>query len=110
LFGWIFLSFAVFWTLLSFTTTYGEYLTTIFALRGGRCAVVEGRVTEFVPMPYSGHSEESFTVGGHRFAYSDYVVTTGFHNTSSHGGPIHEGLYVRITYLGNLIVRLEVRE
>ena len=51
---------------------------------------------------------ESFAVGGHRFSYSDYVVTSGFHNTASHGGPIHDGLDVRVSYLGNLILRLEI--
>jgi len=71
---------------------------------------VEGRVTGFVPPRYKGQSAESFVVGDQRFAYSDDVVTAGFHNSSSHGDPIHEGLYVRVTYLGNLIVRLEVGE
>jgi hypothetical protein len=61
-------------------------------------------------MPYTGHSEESFTVEGHRFSYSDYIVTSGFHNTASHGGPIREGLHVRVTYSGNLILRLEVAQ
>jgi hypothetical protein len=91
LFGWVFLSFAVLWTLLTFASTYGEYRTLIAALHDGRYAVVEGPVTGFVPMPHSGRSEESFGVGGQRLAYSEYVVTSGFHATSSHGGPIHEG-------------------
>jgi len=51
---------------------------------------------------------ESFTVGGRRFSYSDYEVTAGFNNTASHGGPIRAGLHVRVTYWGNLILRLEV--
>jgi hypothetical protein len=109
-FGWGFLSCAVLLSVLNFANTYGEYRTMITALRDGRCAVVEGRVTEFVPPRYPGQSEESFVVGGHRFAYSDDVVTAGFDNGSSHGRLIHEGLYVRVTYLGNLIVRLEVGE
>ena len=61
-------------------------------------------------MPYAGHSDESFVVGGRRFSYSDFVVTSGFHNAASHGGPIREGLYVRVTYLGNLILRLEIAQ
>jgi hypothetical protein len=109
-FGWVFSGFAVMWCLLTFASTYGEYRTIIAALRDGRCVVVEGRITGFVPMIHSGHSDESFTVGGQRFAYSDEGVTSGFHNSDSHGGPIHDGQYVRVTYLGNLIVRLEVSE
>lgn len=77
-------------------------------LNSASCSIAEGPVTNFIPMPYTGHSMESFTLNGHRFSYSDYVVTSGFHNTISHGGPIHEGLYVRITYSGNSILRLEI--
>ena len=79
-------------------------------------SVVEGPVENFVPMPYQGHSLESFDVAGVHFAYSDYVLTSGFNNTSSHGGPIRQGLYVRIHYVrlgrsedANSIVRLEIR-
>jgi len=79
-------------------------------MREGRYSIVEGPVTDFVPMPNEGHSYESFTVQGRRFTYSDYEVTSGFHNSTSHGGPIRQGLYVRVTYMGNLILRLQVAE
>ena len=69
---------------------------------------IEGTVSQFIPMPYTGHAMESFVVHGVRFAYSDYVITAGFNNTSSHGGPIREGLPVRIWYRGNEILRLDV--
>jgi hypothetical protein len=59
-------------------------------------------------MPYGGHADEKFTVNGATFSYSDYSVTAGFNNTKSHGGPIDEGKRVRVTHLGNIIVRLEV--
>ena len=70
--------------------------------------VVEGRVTKFVPMPYQGHANESFVVDGHKFSYSDYDLTKGFNWTQSHGGPIRDGLQVRITYVGDSIVKLEI--
>jgi hypothetical protein len=47
-------------------------------------------------------------VHGVRFQYSDYVITAGFNNTSSHGGPIREGLPVRIWYLDGEILRLDI--
>jgi hypothetical protein len=59
-------------------------------------------------MPREGHADESFVVGGRRFSYSDYSVTPGFNNTRSHGGPIDNGVYVRITHRGNTILRLEI--
>ena len=72
--------------------------------------VVEGRVENFRPAPAEGHRDETFTVNGVPFAYSDYSITGGFNQTQSHGGPIREGLSVRIHYLppSNLIVKVEV--
>lgn len=107
-FSWIFFSFALLWTTIAFLGTLAEYQGVASDLREGRFSVVEGPVTDFVPMPYGGHALESFKVNGRQFSYSDYVVTSAFHNTASHGGPIREGLYVRISYSGNLILRLEV--
>jgi hypothetical protein len=76
----------------------------------GQYSTVEGTVTNFHPMPYSGHPNETFSVNGMQFSYSDYVLIPCFNNTSSHGGPIHEGLRVRIAYSGNCILKLEVSQ
>ncbi|WP_321797617.1 hypothetical protein [Burkholderia sp. BCC1988] len=65
-------------------------------------------MTAFEPMPYGGHAMERFCVGQVCFSYSDYVVTGGFNNTASHGGPIRAGLPVRVSYVDGLIVKLEV--
>jgi len=70
--------------------------------------VVEGTVSRFVPMPVTGHAMERFCVHDTCFEYSDFVITSGFNNTSSHGGPIREGLPVRVTFVGNKIVKLEI--
>ncbi len=72
--------------------------------------VVVGRVENFTPAPAEGHRDETFTVAGVRFAYSDYVITGGFNQSQSHGGPLRDGLLVRIHYLppSNTIVKLEV--
>ena len=109
-FSWMFFAYALLWTVGTFLATYLQYRTAISCLNAGNCPVAEGPVTNFVPMPYGGHAMERFTVDGRDFSYSDYHVTPGFRNTASHGGPIHEGLYVRITYSGNVILRLEVAQ
>jgi hypothetical protein len=78
----------------------------------GQVHVVEGLVENFHPMAQAGHDMERFTVQGENFAYSDYVITGGFNNASSHGGPMKSGLPVRITYVdgnaGRVIVKLEI--
>ena len=53
---------------------------------------------------------ERFCVSGTCFEYSDYVVTGGFNNTSSHGGPIRAGLPVRVSHVGDRIVKLEIAD
>jgi hypothetical protein len=105
-----FLSFAVLWTATSFGSTFGDYRRAIRAMRENRVDFVQGTVSGFVPMPATGHSMESFLVTGVEFKYSDFVITAGFNNTASHGGPIREGLPVKIWYLGNEILRLDVAE
>lgn len=107
-FSYSFLAFGVFWTVATTSLTYQQYSKLANATRNGTAKVVEGQVTDFTPMPYGGHALESFCVSGACFEYSDYVITTGFNNTSSHGGPIRAGLPVRVTYVGGTIVKLEI--
>jgi len=106
------LSFAVLWTVVAFSGTYSQYLRNTSLVRENRCRTVEGPVEGFVPMPYGGHAVESFSVAGISFRYSDFIITGGFNNTSSHGGPITGDSYVRICYnpSNNVILRLEIRD
>ena len=105
-----YLGFAVLWTSVTFVSAYSGYRHHYSLLKENKCRMVEGPVENFIPMPYSGHAMESFTVSGVKFQYSDYVVTDGFNKTSSHGGPIHKDSYVRICYdpSNRQILRLEV--
>jgi hypothetical protein len=108
-FARVMFGFSVFWTIVACLSIYGKYFYLLDIRNHNKFEVVEGTVKQFVPMPVNGHSEESFVVNGKKFAYSDFEVTGGFNNTSSHGGPIHEGLKVRIAYTGDDIIHLEVQ-
>ena len=110
IFPFLFLGFALTWTSLVFFGTASDFPNLSAALRDGQCEVTEGTVTQFHPMPYEGHQNESFVVGGKRFEYSDYDSRAGFNQSQSHGGPIREGLHVRIHHVGNSIARLEVAQ
>jgi hypothetical protein len=110
-----FMGFSALWTACVGYATWHEYARVMDAAAGGTLKTVEGKVEKFVPMPSSGHALEHFCVKDACFSYSDYVVTTGFNHTSSHGGPVHADLPVRVTYLdgggtGNIIVKLEVEK
>lgn len=107
-FSFFFFGFAVLWTLTAGLSIGSKQLSLREDYENGNFKVVEGTVENFDPMPSSGHKMESFTVNGIRFEYSDFEVTPGFNNAASRGGPIREGLKVRISYIGNTILKLEV--
>ena len=111
-FRYYFLVFSILWTAITFYSTYSSHMRHQNLMQRGGCQTAEGQVENFVPMPYSGHAYESFSVSGIQFKYSDYIVTDGFNNTSSHGGPINKDSYVRICYdpTENQILRLEIRD
>ncbi|GHC66836.1 hypothetical protein [Ulvibacter litoralis] len=110
IFMYFWIGFGVLWTTLAFISTGSEYFSSIRAMKNGTYKEVEGIVENFDPMPHSGHKNESFTVNGVKFEYSDFGPSSGFNNTKSHGGPIDEGKYVRINYYDGKILQLWVKE
>ena|SRR5438067_4490624 len=100
--------FIALWLLIWVVGTGTQYFSLRRALQSGQCAVVEGIVTDFQPMPSTGHGNESFTVSGVHFSYSDFSITPGFRRTNYRGGPMRAGLHVRIHYRGKDIARLEI--
>jgi hypothetical protein len=65
--------------------------------------VVEGRVTNFVRMPYNGPSHGSFVVAGKQFAYSEFGMKPPPSDDS-----IKEGAYVRVTFRERPVNRIEI--
>jgi hypothetical protein len=113
LMSFLFLIFAVVWTWEVSVVSWTQYRRLAAALRDGTCEVVEGEVTQFhamIPSNVRRHvrDQDSFNVGGHHFQYSDKSIGAGFHQISAEGGPLHDGLRVRIHCLGNDIARLEI--
>jgi hypothetical protein len=109
-FGFLMTGFALMWLGLVFWLAGSEYLRAKSAYQRRTYSVAVGRVTDFRPMPYEGHQDECFTDQPARFCYSDYEITSRFNKSASHGGPIREGLPVRVSYIGDVIMRLEVRD
>jgi len=96
------------WTVSAVAFTFGDWWNVHF----GTVYVVEGDVEEFQPMPANGQGSERFVVDGRRFQLSDSVASAGFNQTSIDGGPIREGLHVRIHFVelasGSTITKLEL--
>ena len=90
------------------------YKNIVVAYQEGQYETVEGRVENFVPMPYEGHAQETFQIDGVGFAYSDYSTILGYHNAKSHGGVVTgdgQNLTIRYVYYEpsdcNVIVYIE---
>ena len=95
------------YTLVAFIATWAQYWNLRHDLTEGRAETLEGTVTAFQPAP-TYKETESFRVGDHEFSYMRLETSQGFHTLSADGGPVHDGVHVRMVYVGNHILRLEV--
>ncbi len=108
IFMFVYRFFAVFVIVVMIISGIQSYKQVIVAYREGNYYTVEGYVENYVPMPYEGHAQESFTINGVEFAYSDYTVTQGYHNAASHGGVItHNGQHLKLRYVTTTDYRKE---
>jgi hypothetical protein len=108
-FDWVFLGFGVLITAVALVSTVGGNLTEGAALRRGDCRVVEGQVEHFqTTRTRGGSSRESVEVSGVPFEYSDSEIQGGFRTPAASGGPMREGLQVRICERAGRILRLEI--
>jgi len=94
--------------------TITEYKRVRSTFDKGRFTVVEGIVTDFIPET-DATKKESFRVRDTYFSYSTWLDSPGFNASNRVGGPIQEGLPVRISYIdvqgccyGKVILKLEV--
>ena len=106
---WFMLIFALSWTLIFYMSSWGQYSNAAHDLKSGEYAMATGQITDFNPGT-SDKGLEQFTVDGQHFSYSEYTTKIGFRQTRAHGGPMHEGLRVRIAHRGPTILRLEIEE
>jgi hypothetical protein len=91
----------------SLVYTWREFQQLSGALTSGQYRSMTGAVTDLVPERPDGHPRESFRVNSVGFEYSSSDVTSAFHRTVGSGGPLREGLRVRVADVDGKIVRLE---
>jgi hypothetical protein len=101
---------AVLGALLTAVTTWAEYRVCSTPIDGKDVSVVAGRVRDFKPMPAEGHAYEEFAVNGVVFAFSGIGESCSFNHAAVFGGPLREGLVVRIFYRSGRILRLDVAD
>jgi hypothetical protein len=99
-------------SLLAFAMLFGFPKISAIGLRDqlaeGRADVVEGPVT--IDSEVGGGKNECISVADRRFCYSDSNLASGFNRTRALGGPMRNGLQVRISSIGDTIVRVATAE
>ena len=80
----------------------------------GSCQTAEGAVEKYRAGRMTSLPYEKFDVNGIEFGYMDGGPPKCYHKTAATGGPIREGLRVRVSYaqlhFTPCIVKLEVAE
>jgi len=92
-----------------FVTAYRDYLNLKAALQQSQCQLIEGTVEKFHVDHWKSSSNDVFFVNGVEFVYNGAGgLNNGFHQS----GILHDGMRVRIYYLGSHpnIARLEIAE
>lgn len=105
---WAFLIIGLLFTLAVLTSVISGQVSDAAALRKGDCRVVEGRVEHLQTTRLRGGYQESLVVAGVPFTYSDHQIGGGFRTTTHQGGPMAEGLQVRLCERAGHILRLEI--
>jgi hypothetical protein len=87
---------------------YVPQFWAIHELRTGDYSVVEGAVQGLPTMPPQGHPHDCISVAEKKFCYSDFIGTPGFNRTVSNGGPLRNGVYARISFHDQTILKVEI--
>ncbi len=101
-------SVASFFFLISLLAFVPNFIELRHAYVSGKSATVDGVVENFRPAPKIGSAEESFSVRGILFSYYAGDSTPCFHNAPFHGGPLREGMNIRIHYYEGCIQRIDL--
>jgi hypothetical protein len=102
---------AVFWLALhDFPRMYRRIDTLTEAYQQKRYEVAEGPVTVLHEQPEGGHSSgDRIVVGGKTFVVDYFYATPAYQQTIAHGGALRADVYARIGYVGDDIVRVDIR-
>lgn len=104
----IFVGAAVLWTTVTVYRVAAQYSELLNAVAAGEMRVRYGAVQDHKGFLSGGGIYESFCVQNYCFSYSDFIPSAGFNNMAAYGGPVRDGLIVRVHHAGNLIARLDV--
>lgn len=89
-----------------------EHEACVEAARQGDGRVLEGPIERFQPVRsmWQRPWDESFTVAGVTLRYALFTGSCGFHQTVAEGGPLREGMHVRLLEWRGRILKLDLAE
>jgi hypothetical protein len=87
-----------------------QHRDLVTRLRNGEFENVEGVITNFEPGSFNGHRRERFTVAGRTYTFSSAEWRAGYHDVQGEGGPLADGIAVRIADVNGTIARFELLE
>lgn len=87
---------------------FAEETSLVHVLNTGQARIVEGEITDYTPQAWTGRPLESFRVGGERFSFDGFGATPAYHKRVRNGGPLREGMRVRLFEFRGNILRVEV--
>ena len=77
-----------------------QNLYIINRYKTGDYSIVEGTVENYKPMPVEGHANESFSISGIEFSYSNISSMAGYSKTKHYGGVITgDGQRLKVGYV-----------
>jgi hypothetical protein len=82
-------------------------------LANNQCDFVEGIVQVLHEQPSGGHDPEGgdrIRIGDKEFVYSAWTWTLSYNKTISHGGELRNGVVARLHYIGNNILKVEIKQ
>jgi len=82
------------------------------AYKNGFYQIVEGTVSNYNPMPLRAeeNDKENFEIDGIHFSISNQSRTAEYSKTKKNSSPIQDGVYIRLYYIENKIIKLLVKE
>jgi hypothetical protein len=97
------------WAVVTLGITYLQYSDLKQSYQHGEIREVFGRIENLTTSgPEIQPGTVRFSVRGVSFAYSKFVSSPGFRGLPTTINSLHDGLTVRIKYIGTAIVRLEI--
>jgi hypothetical protein len=94
--------------ILTYCANFFHYRSKFFS---SQTEIIEGLISDYHPLGFGGKGYEIVKVGGRAFYYEEASLAhIGYKSTKGLGGQLEKGKYVRIIFVENHILKLEMED